>query len=541
LLDVPAENPTLNFEQIASALATVVQTSQPRFAVGIFGGWGCGKSTLMDDIARRLRADGQALVVEFNAWRYEREPHLIVPLLDTIRGALSAWADAHEATGRQDQTRDIARRIGRVVRALVQATSVDIGVPGAVTLKVDPGVALEQMTSGEKDDAKTPQSLYFAAFQELSAAFSLIGGFGPSRVVVFVDDLDRCLPDQALTVLESMKLFFDMPGFVFIVGLDERAVQAAVRKRFASNGDEEQRGQVEREYLKKMFQVPYTLQPIAPGQVDTLLNWMDEHCELGHIQRVDLRTRVRRYLEYVAPEGRVNPREVKRYINAYTLHRMIRPDLDPDTVLALQTIDFRVDWEEVYEDIVLAEPDVFVDALRSFRDENNNQAFEDFWPELGVLPLELSAFLRSDAAAALAIPDLERYVSSLEAVRSTSTHPWVVDAMRDVGHLRRLTRQVAPPLRFGSATAITLSQQAKDVLGRFTGSTRGDMGTQLNPPVEKLLQLVQTLAPSHATEAQPRETPPQELETWRTEADAAIDMLQHGLRLIRRGSAFAAF
>src|SRR5690242_12004829 len=85
VLDGPAEHPTLGFEQIAGALATIVLTSEPRFAVGIFGGWGSGKSTLMDEMERRvLDADG-AIVVRFNAWRYEREPDLIVPLLDTIR------------------------------------------------------------------------------------------------------------------------------------------------------------------------------------------------------------------------------------------------------------------------------------------------------------------------------------------------------------------------------------------------------------------------------------------------------------------------
>jgi predicted KAP-like P-loop ATPase len=40
-----------------------------------------------------------------------------------------------------------------------------------------------------------------------------------AKIVIFVDDLDRCLPDNALDVIESMKLFFDLPGFVFVVGL----------------------------------------------------------------------------------------------------------------------------------------------------------------------------------------------------------------------------------------------------------------------------------------------------------------------------------
>ena len=40
LLDTPANHPGLQFEPMADALAKIIETSQPRFAVGIFGDWG---------------------------------------------------------------------------------------------------------------------------------------------------------------------------------------------------------------------------------------------------------------------------------------------------------------------------------------------------------------------------------------------------------------------------------------------------------------------------------------------------------------------
>src|SRR3954465_2529182 len=116
VLDVPATRPTLRFDQIARALATIVETSPPRFAGGIFGGWGSGKSTLMDEIQRLLVGD-HTIVVQFNAWRFEREPHLIVPLLDTIRASLSDWAATRDDKESADKVREIAGRVGRVVRA----------------------------------------------------------------------------------------------------------------------------------------------------------------------------------------------------------------------------------------------------------------------------------------------------------------------------------------------------------------------------------------------------------------------------------------
>jgi hypothetical protein len=52
----------------------------------------------------------------------------------------------------------------------------------------------------------SPKSLYVAAFGELQAASRDLADAGVTRIVVFVDDLDRCLPANALDVLESMKL-----------------------------------------------------------------------------------------------------------------------------------------------------------------------------------------------------------------------------------------------------------------------------------------------------------------------------------------------
>src|SRR5688572_23890860 len=92
LLDAPAQSPALGYPEIASALGEIVMESAPRFAIGIFGGWGAGKTTLMQAVEAKL--DGErAVPVRFSAWRYEKEDHLILPLLDTIRDALLDWGE----------------------------------------------------------------------------------------------------------------------------------------------------------------------------------------------------------------------------------------------------------------------------------------------------------------------------------------------------------------------------------------------------------------------------------------------------------------
>lgn len=315
MLDSPTVTPALGYDEIGRAFATIISQSEPRFAIGIFGGWGSGKTTFMNTIRRALSAR-ELVVVDFNAWRFEREPQLLIPLLDTIRGALIHSSKQYDSR-RRKKVRSIATRIGRVVRALATGLSGQVGLPGTAKVSYDIGKALDAISHPGKPESA--QSLYVAAFQELETAFSELSIDGVTRIVVFVDDLDRCLPSNALDLLESMKLFFDLPGFVFVIGLDGDIVERAIRAKFP-DGDNQlasQEGksdtaamldsrQLSREYIKKMFQVPYSLPAILPSQLDDLLESMCLNAAFGPSQMEDLQLRVRPYLEYLAKDRRVS-------------------------------------------------------------------------------------------------------------------------------------------------------------------------------------------------------------------------------------------
>jgi hypothetical protein len=359
----------------------------------------------------------------------------------------------------------------RVVKALATGLSGSVGIPGAVTINYDANVAIEAFkalaasgsgkpTSGQEDIA--PKSLYVAAFGELQAAFRDLAGAGVTRIVIFVDDLDRCLPVNALDVLESMKLFFDLPGFIFVVGLDESVIDSAISTKLtatvaspraiaadnATVAEPILSRQLGREYAKKLFQAPYTLPVVRPVQLDNLLKSMyadtattdDELAELGKL--------VLPYLGVIAVQRRVNPREVKRFLNSFTLQTLVRPKdkLKSKAILALQTIAFRLDWQPWYE-AVIARPNEFRAAIENYREhaeqlyglpgtlagnelqllpgkrEIDRDRAEDDVRDILQADLqfsdELRIFLSSDLMATLIEqPDLDPYVSSLQSART---------------------------------------------------------------------------------------------------------------------------
>lgn len=445
LLDAPTEHPVLGYRRIAAAFAEVITQSKPNFAIGIFGGWGSGKTTLMTAIKAMLPKD-DFVAVNFNAWRFEREPQLLIPLLDTIRGELARHAKRNAEAG--SKLHDITERLGKVVRALAKGLSGSVGLPGAVTVNYDAGQALDALSqlSAEQDSVK-PESLYVAAFEELQDSFTLLAEAGIDGIVVFVDDLDRCLPGNALDVLESMKLFFDLTGFVFVVGLDEDVIDRAVLAKFAAETSSSRpEGEqtlstitpvtepLGREYAKKIFQVPYSLPTMLPRQLSSLLESMYEEAGIEGEQLADLHERVRPYVNLIAVQRRVNPREVKRFINSYTLQTLIRPDLDPKAILALQALAFRRDWEDAY-DAIIADLELFVGALRSYR-TGYTAAFEDTLPGLRRFPPDLNTFLMSSLAEPLvAQPSLDVYLSSLRSTRGSAT--WMFDLFHALGRVER--------------------------------------------------------------------------------------------------------
>jgi hypothetical protein len=141
------------------------------------------------------------------------------------------------------------------------------------------------------------------------------------RLVVFVDDLDRCLPEKAVEVLEAIKLFLDVPGCVFILGLDQDVISRGVEIKYREFGfppktsaeegaSGEDRGGFPIDgtrYPEKIFQLPFQIPPIEPGKVASFVKglvdkWPNDECPK------------------VFAEGLGNnPRQVKRTINVFLL------------------------------------------------------------------------------------------------------------------------------------------------------------------------------------------------------------------------------
>jgi KAP family P-loop domain len=488
LLDTPSKKPALGFDATARALAEIIMASDPQFAIAVFGGWGSGKTTLMQAIQRQL--DPVSVIsVQFMAWRYEREEHLIVPLLDTVREALVDWAAAHPSGGAD--AKRIAGTIGRAMRSILAGMSMTVGVPGAVNLSFDANKALVE--NPRKDaDARVSQSFYHASFVALREAFESFTGPDGRRIVIFVDDLDRCLPESALEVLESMKLFFDLPGFVFVVGLDHVVVEHAIDSKFrrpvdGTDGPEtdEARLVTGADYIQKIFQLPYRVAPVSKGLLGDFLRAVCDEAQLPDAQKAELRGAVAPHLEYLIGDEAMNPREVKRYINAYSLQRKVSPELNRDAILAWQTIGFRIEWQAV-QTAFFEYGDLFADALKK-EPAFQTGALASLDPELDRIPDDFLDYVANGGTgrALVEAPDLDRYIASGAAVHST-LNPRLFDAIRDVGDARRKLLAASRAESLTPDTVAEMGQSISKAQGSVSATSSGPLGARVQESITGL-------------------------------------------------------
>ncbi|MCB2178196.1 MAG: KAP family NTPase, partial [Actinomycetales bacterium] len=149
-----------------------------------------------------------------------------------------------------DKLNDLRRRIawGRVAKVLITSVATQgLALPALID-------ALTPAPPGGKDGngEEKPQSM--AGFREDFAAL-MQSDLGIARVVVLVDDLDRCLPEPAVATLEAIKLFLSVKKMAFVLAADEDLVRASIN---AHLGDLAQ-GEFANRYTEKIVQIPMSL------------------------------------------------------------------------------------------------------------------------------------------------------------------------------------------------------------------------------------------------------------------------------------------
>ena len=279
----------LGFEHLVGAVASIVNNESLLPAtIGVYGDWGSGKSSLLKMIGERFKDQEGVLLLSFNGWLFEGFDDAKTALMGTILDEIICAARQHRGEGGAKRLGwkllkqvDVMRVMGVAGRtALAGLTG---GVPGALlSLGKDAVAGVKSLTEKAGDKALTVEEIseQFKAnsedgvrrgIREFRKDFEdLLKESGITKLIVVIDDLDRCLPETILETLEAIKLFLFVPRTAFILGADERLVKYAVRRRFPELPG--QLVEVGSDYLEKLIQYPIYVPPLGRGEMETYIN-----------------------------------------------------------------------------------------------------------------------------------------------------------------------------------------------------------------------------------------------------------------------------
>jgi len=289
------------------------------FTIGVFGKWGTGKSSILRQAKSLVElANPGALCVWFNAWQYDHEPHPLVPMALEIAAGLDARIAHEKGTDTLGQWIRW-REIGVALRAVASGLTVKTPV-----LDVRFKEILDEFDRGTGDVASPLQpGVYQKAFSLLRDVSAMDAAASRENrrppIVVFVDDLDRCLPSHALRLLQAIRLALSQPGFFFVLALDQDPVVHYLARYYESLGMKQPQV-CARSYLEKMIQLPLWIPPHESRFSDFMAKLLARE-ELTH--HPDVRNAIGSLSALLKVGTEANPRALVRLINSLIADRLL--------------------------------------------------------------------------------------------------------------------------------------------------------------------------------------------------------------------------
>lgn len=289
----------LGFNVHASLLKSVVTNEKNLpITIGLYGDWGSGKSSVLEILKEQLKDDEETVVVYFDGWTFESFDDAKIALIQGIVDELEKNKKflSKVGDGLSDLKDDFVKlkdsinwmRLLKATAKMVVPTIAAFATGGAsiiptiaLALKDNQNSLNSIIEEGRLEEflkqnvVKEEEEKKYAAVREFRSDFeNLIQKSKQGKVVILIDDLDRCLPRHIIDSLEAIKLFLNVPKTAFVIAADEFIVSNAIKSEYkslidASNDGEGNREDLGKSYMEKFIQLPYHLPTLSRKEVET--------------------------------------------------------------------------------------------------------------------------------------------------------------------------------------------------------------------------------------------------------------------------------
>ena len=249
--DEPTLEDCLERTSLVKEIGDQIAQCTPPSVIGIHGDWGAGKTSFLHLLhlylagacpqaqkdklphtqrcerywGKAWRAADHTAVIWFEAWRYQYETAPIVALLHEIRSQLPL------ASSLFDKGKKLFEISVRSALMSVESLTKMIGVQASKVQEV--GERWEKDNLAEKLPSNSVRDFLNDA---LTKVLPEADSDKPTpRLIVLIDDLDRCEPESAFKLLEGIKIYLNLPSCVFVFGMNQNIIEAGIEKQLSKD------------------------------------------------------------------------------------------------------------------------------------------------------------------------------------------------------------------------------------------------------------------------------------------------------------------
>ncbi len=340
-------------QSVAKTVIHVLRNAHAPANIAMYGPWGTGKSGLSNLIkADLLNLDEGFKFVRFDAFKYAENPlrkHILSVMAETLlcQGTAKKFKESLYKSESSDKIIIPPVELMKMLMLLI-ITMLLISISFSFIFALFPLIEeAVELSFFEKVGRAFPEMLLPSSIlsalvtlwgktfttkttrnapsheEEFEQRFSqLVQAATPlptHKIVIFVDELDRCSGEEIVNVLDTIRTFMDSKKCIFIIAVDRHVLSASLKAKLVASGPIDkhnpQYGSVD-EYLNKVFQYQVSMPPVRPQRLtDFAMTMVKDKQGVWSKENVN----VREVINILIPPNIANPRRVKALLNSFVL------------------------------------------------------------------------------------------------------------------------------------------------------------------------------------------------------------------------------
>lgn len=328
--DTESKEDYLNFGEVSQIVTEILETeTMLPVSIGIFGNWGAGKSSLLNLIEQQIKSN-KWIVIKFDAWLYQGFDDARAALLETIASHLIQAAKDEETI--LQKSKNLFARINglRLLGLMAEGAALAAGVPTFGLISKTFETAKESLDGVQNEteskqivevgknlvdsgknlikpkEKQTPPQQIDEFRKEYGEILQDLG----KNLVIVIDNLDRCLPANAIQTLEAIRLFLFLNRTAFIIAADEEMIRHSVAEHYK---DLSYRHQID--YLDKLIQIPIRVPKAGVLEIRAYLYMLYAiHQKIPTAKLASLRQFLETHLQQSWKSQSLNPEDVTKTI-----------------------------------------------------------------------------------------------------------------------------------------------------------------------------------------------------------------------------------